>query len=316
MAARVLVIDDDKHFGHMLAQRVQSMGHTAVVAYTLEEGLERAGASSCDVILLDVNLPDGSGLEAIPKLQQGDVPPEIIIITGFGEPDGAELAMRSGVWDYIDKGTSLESAKLSLTRAIQYRAERQAARRPVLLKTEGVIGESRCFKACMELVAQAADSNTNVLLAGATGTGKEVLARTIHWNSARANGSFVVVDCAALPETLIESVLFGHEKGAFTGADLGRDGLVKEADGGTLFLDEVGELPRSMQKTFLRVLQERRCRAVGAEKETSSDFRLVAATNRDLAEMASDGHFREDLLFRLRGLTIELPPPAETEGRH
>jgi len=181
----------------------------------------------------------------------------------------------------------------------------------VALKRERIIGKSPQIIACLDILAQAANSEANVLLTGETGTGKELFAWTIHNNSSRANRNFVVVDCAALPETLIESVLFGHIKGAFTGADRSKDGLIKQADKGTLFLDEVGELPVSIQKSFLRVLQERRFRPVGGNQELSSNFRLITATNRNLDSMVKQGKFREDLLFRLRTLVINLPPLRE-----
>jgi len=178
----------------------------------------------------------------------------------------------------------------------------------VALKVEGIVGEGPKMSACMDALARAASSDANVLITGETGTGKELFAWAIHRNSARAARNFVVVDCAALPETLVESTLFGHLRGAFTGADKPRDGLVKQADGGTLFLDEIGELSISVQKAFLRVLQERRFRPVGGGQEVASDFRLIAATNRDLEAMAASGKFREDLLFRIRTLVLELPP--------
>jgi len=164
------------------------------------------------------------------------------------------------------------------------------------------------LEACLDLVAQIANSRVNVLITGETGTGKENFAKAIHKNSSRAGKNFVVVDCTALPETLVESMLFGHEKGAFTGAEKARVGLIKEADGGTLFLDEVGELPLIVQKDFLRVLQENRFRPLGSNKEIESDFRLVSATNRDLERMVESGQFRKDLFFRLQSVIIELPP--------
>ena len=181
------------------------------------------------------------------------------------------------------------------------------------LKTEGIVGASPRLGACLDTLAQAAGSDANVLITGETGTGKELFAWAIHKNSSRAGRSFVVVDCAALPETLVESTLFGHLRGAFTGADKPRDGLIKQADGGTLFLDEIGELSPSIQKAFLRVLQEKRFRPVGGGQEVSSDFRLIAATNRRLDDMARSGAFREDLLFRIRTLVLELPPLRDTK---
>ncbi len=161
------------------------------------------------------------------------------------------------------------------------------------------------------MLSQAAQSTFNVIITGETGTGKELFARAIHLNSSRGSGNFVIVDCTALPETLIENILFGHVKGAFTNAYISQDGLIKQADGGTLFLDEIGELPLALQKNFLRVIQEHRFRPVGGKKEVTSDFRLVVATNRNLEDMVQQGLFREDLFFRLRSLVIELPPLRE-----
>jgi two-component system NtrC family response regulator len=183
-----------------------------------------------------------------------------------------------------------------------------------MLKREGIVGSSPELEACLDLVAQIANSEVNVLITGETGTGKELFAKTVHWNSARSAKNFVVLDCASLPENLVGSMLFGHEKGAFTGAEKPRVGFMKEADGGTLFLDEVGELPLTVQKDFLRALQEHRFRPLGSNKEIESDFRLVSATNRDLGSMVQSGQFRKDLYFRIQAVTIELPPLRTRPG--
>ena len=309
--ADILIIDDDKMLCGVLGRHIGRMGHAATYSLTLEEGLKELSSKTFDVVFLDVNLPDGNGLDAIPGIRQIASSPEVIIITGAGDPDGAELAIKSGAWDYLEKPSSSKKMTLALVRALQYSKEKAARKPSVALKRKGIVGDSPRMKACFDLLAQAANSNANVLIAGETGTGKELFAQAIHKNSSRADNSLVVVDCAALPETLLESVLFGHEKGAFTGADRAQDGLVKQADGGTLFLDEVGELSLSIQKVFLRVLQEHKFRPVGSKHELRCDFRLVAATNRDLDKMAQCGQFRNDLLFRLRTLTIKLPSLRE-----
>lgn len=306
--ANVLIIDDDLTFGEMLSELVKTLGHEAQIALTLKDGLQAATAEKFDVVFLDVRLPDGSGLKLLPRVRETSSPPEVIIITGAGDPDGAELAIKNGAWDYIEKTSSIKQMSLPLVRALQYRQEKQLRKPPVALKLEGIVGHSPQMRACYDLLAQAAGSDASVLVYGETGTGKELFAQAIHINSPRFNRNFVVVDCAALPPALVESALFGHEKGAFTSADRAQVGLIKQADGGTLFLDEVGELPLDLQKAFLRVLQERRFRSVGSRYETESDFRLVAATNRDLDQMAEKGLFRKDLLFRLRTLSIDLPP--------
>jgi len=296
----------------MLLRHFQHMGHNTTYKLTLKDGLKEASSNPYDIVLLDVTLPDGNGLEVLPKLRETGSAPEIIIITGAGSPDGAEIAVKSGAWDYLEKPLSPQKITLPLKRVIQYRDELKKAPRPaVALKLDGIVGSSPQMRDCFDFVAQAATCEASVLIAGETGTGKELFAQAVHANSGRADKPFVVVDCAALPETLVESSLFGHERGAFTGAEKSRGGMVKQADGGTLFLDEVGELPLPLQKAFLRVLQEHRFRSVGGERETESDFRLIAATNRDLDQMADSGRFRKDLLYRLRTIMIELPPLRE-----
>lgn len=310
IAAKILIIDDDKMVCHALQHILERMGHIVSCTFTLKDGMQEALSGNFDVIFLDVRMPDGNGLDILPRIQEAPSSSEVIIITGAGDPDEAELAVKSGAWDYIQKPASIEELTLPLARALQYRREK--VRKPsMVLKRDGIVGNSPQIKACLDLLAQAAGSNASVLITGETGAGKELFAQAIHYNSRRASKNFVVVDCAVLPETLVENILFGHEKGAFTGADKARDGLIKQADGGTVFLDEVGDLPLPVQKAFLRVLQERRFRPLGSKQETICDFRLVTATNRDLDSMVQRGQFREDLLFRLRGLSIELPPLRE-----
>ncbi len=306
--AKILIIDDDELLSELLARRLRAFGHTIERAETLSAASGFFARESYDLVLLDVNLPDGNGLDSLPEIQETSGMPEVVIITGEGDPDGAEAAIRSGAWDYVEKGGSLSSVLLPVTRALQHRELKKNQDPLLLLQRGGIIGESPMMRSCLVQVYRAAQSDIGVLISGETGTGKELAAWCVHANSARADGSFVVVDCAALPENLVESLLFGHVKGAFTGADKDRDGLIRQADGGTLFLDEVGELPLSLQKAFLRALQEHRFRPVGCEKEVESDFRLVAATNRDLDQMAQDGQFRKDLLYRVRTALIELPP--------
>jgi len=306
--ARILIIDDELDICRMLTALVKDLGHDAIFATTLKDGLKAAQSGPFDLVFLDVKMPDGSGLEILSKIRQTPSNPEVIIMTGYGDPDGAELAIKNGAWDYVQKPTSTKEIKLSLQKVLQYRREKRDRKPPQVLDVEGIVGDGPPMKACLQRLAQAAKSDTAVLITGETGTGKELFARAIHRNSSRAAKSFVVVDCTTLTETLIESTLFGHEKGAFTGAGRYYSGLFKQADGGTLFLDEVGELSPSMQKSFLRVLQERSFRPLGGSKEIQSDFRLVSATNRDLDAMTKAGRFRDDLLFRLKSFLIELPP--------
>ncbi len=310
----ILIVDDDPGIRDSLTLMSERLDHQALQAPTLAEGLRLVVQHPVDVVFLDVRMPDGNGLEALQRIDASPSQPEVIIITGFGDPKGAELAIRSGAWDYIEKTSSAKEIMLALDRAMQYRREKQAAQhggRVTALKREGIIGDSPRLRTCLDQVAQAALGEADVLITGETGTGKELFARAIHANSRRSQGPFVVVDCATLPVNLVEALLFGHEKGTFTGAEKAREGLIAQADGGTLFLDEVGELPVTLQKAFLRVLQERRYRPLGGSQERGSDFRLVAATNRDLDRLVELELFRGDLLFRLRAFHMELPPLRE-----
>lgn len=307
--ADILVVDDDQMLCRMLVEHLIRAGHNADGKNTLRGGLEQAQSGAYDVVFLDVQMPDGNGLEYLPRFKEVPSEPEVIIITGKGDPGGAKQAITSGAWSYIEKPHVVRNLLLHLTRALQYREEKnKVAAPPVALKRGGIIGESTALSNCLDKVAHASVSDISVLISGETGTGKEIFARAIHENSGRAEGNFVIVDCASIPENLAESILFGHRKGAFTGADQAHDGLVKHADRGTLFLDEVGELPLSVQKILLRILQEHSYRPVGKTEVVHSDFRLVAATNRDLEKRVEQGEFRQDLLFRLKGLIIELPP--------
>ena len=309
--ARILVIDDDSKICRLLVRIIEGMHHDAVYEQSLEGGRRRAGAERFDVVLLDLTLPDGNGLSILSELMATPSNPEVIIVTGTGDQRGAEVAFTNGAWDFVPKPFLPEDVALPITRALQYREQKVNTQPPMVLWREGIVGSSPVLKNCLELVAQASATDANVLITGETGTGKELFARAIHENGRRVRGNFVVVDCTALPPNLVESTLFGYEKGAYTGADQSADGLVRQAHGGTLFLDEIGELPLTMQKAFLRVLQERRFRPVGGHQEVVSDFHLVAATNRDLEQMVEQDLFREDLLYRLRALTLHLPPLRE-----
>jgi two-component system NtrC family response regulator len=308
--ANILIIDDEPLMCQSLSLVVKQNGHQTTCAATLAAGMEKNRTQSFDVIFLDVNMPDGNGLDCIQQLLSHADAPEIIIITGFGDPFGAETAIKCGAWDYLEKGASVKEITLSLLRALQYREQKLASHSSAAgidFKREGIIGTSKSLRECLDLLTQAALCDASILITGETGTGKELFARAVHLVSERRARKFVVVDCAAMPDNLIEGILFGHEKGAFTSADQSREGLILQANGGTLFLDEVGEMPLSLQKVFLRVLQERRFRPIGSSREIESDFRLVAATNRNLQQMVEEGTFRSDLLFRISTFVIELP---------
>ncbi len=312
--AEILIIDDDAHLCQMLTRKLHKMGHSPLTAGTAAEGMAAAEAGEAAVIFLDVMLPDGNGLTLLPRLKGLPHKPEVIIFTARGTVDGAEMAIRTGAWDYITKPTSLSGMILPLTRALEFREKRISCRRSRALKRKGIIGQSPQLEQCLDQVSDAADCEANVLIQGETGTGKELIAWAVHHNSGRSQAPFVTVDCASLPDTLAVGELFGHVRGSFTGADRNRTGLLAQAHGGTVFLDEVGELPLEVQKVFLRALQEKQFMPIGGHTMVKSDFRVLAATNRDLAEMAASGGFREDLLFRLRALNILLPPLCRRSG--
>jgi len=306
--AKVLIIDDDFDLCKILLKSLKRIEHDVHYALTLNQGLDKLFSNEFDVVFLDVNLPDGNGVEAIEIIKKHDMPPEIIIMTGDSDPQGAEFAMKSRVWDYIQKGKSHKEFQFSMIRALEYRKQKQSKLQKNRLNVKSVIGKSPQIKTCLKKVAKAVNNDVPVLITGETGTGKEVFAKAVHENSQRSSNDFIVVDCASLPEHLVESILFGHVAGAFTSADSDRTGLIKMADKGTLFLDEVGELPLTIQKKFLRVLQEKKFRPVGGKKEVESDFRLISATLRDISKMVEQGSFREDFYFRITSLIIEIPP--------
>ncbi|MFH2131509.1 MAG: sigma-54 dependent transcriptional regulator [bacterium] len=306
--ANILIIDDDLALCKMLSQMVKKMTHQPRYALTIQDGLRELAVEMIDVVYLDVGLPDGNGLDFIPQIKSAPSAPEVVIITGKGERNGAEMAIRNGAWDYLKKPFSINKIALQLTGILKYRQEKTNREKPVLLKRDDIIGSSAEITECLRLVIEAAESDANVLITGETGTGKELFARAIHRNSRRARENFVVVDCGALTESLVGSILFGHEKGAFTGAERQHEGLIKQADKGTLFLDEVGELPISNQSAFLRGLQEHKIRPLGSASEIESDFRLVTATNRNLEQLVEEEKIRKDLLYRLQTISIDLPP--------
>jgi two-component system NtrC family response regulator len=304
----ILIIDDEPSICMLLAETVSQEGWAPVFAHTLAEALEKVTAENVDIVLLDIHLPDGSGLETVSSFINSAGAPEVIIITGYGHSDAAGLALEHGAWDYIEKPINIKKIILSIRRALQFRQAKQVGKKSRVLKRNGIVGISQAITESLEQMAEAAEGDHSVLLTGETGTGKELFARAIHLNSQRSEQNFMVVDCTALSETLIESSLFGHVKGAFTDAGRDRDGLIKLAHRGTLFLDEVGELPLEIQKKFLRVLEEKKFRPVGSTVELKSDFRLIAATNRNLEAMVENGTFRSDLLYRIKSQKLVLPP--------
>lgn len=310
----ILIIDDDERIREILHLIISKFDHDIFSVGNLQEGFMLLDNQYFDLVFLDIGLPDGNGLDVLPRIKQNPSSPEVIIITGEGKSEGAELAIKNGAWTYIQKPLSSQEIILQLERTLEYRDKKMRFDRPAVLNAEGIIGKSEAIKSTFQAVAQCAKSEANVHISGETGTGKELIAKMIHTNSNRAHGPFIVVDCTVLPEQLVESTLFGYEKGSFTGANETREGLIKCADNGTLFLDEIGDLSLSVQKSLLRVLQERQFRPVGSNKVIHSNFRLISATNRNLDEMVKEREFRDDLLFRLRTVSIELPSLKERRG--
>jgi two-component system, NtrC family, response regulator len=311
---KVLAVDDDPKICLLYENMLAQMDFSYEIATTIEKARTLFESGEFDLILLDLELPDGNGLDLLPEFKAKQNSPEVIIITGTGDTRGAELAFKYGAWDYVPKPFMLSEISLPIMRAVEYRQEKLEKAIPVTLDRTAIVGESLAIKRSLEELGKAAITDASVLISGETGTGKELFAKAIHANSKRAANPFIVVDCAALPESLLESTLFGHEKGSFTGAERKQMGLLIQADGGTLMLDEIGDLPLSAQKSFLRALQERKIRPIGGKSEIPFDVRLVAATNLDLQQMVHEGTFRQDLFYRIKAMEIILPPLRDRES--
>lgn len=316
--ARILVVDDDELFSYTLKRVCERQGNSVIAAASVRETKELS-AESFDIVFLDIELPDGNGLQLLPLLRAGKGQPEVLVITGHSTKEWLEEALQTGAWDYIRKDDSLENILAALEQALLYHQSHASDdvcgqnSHAALIQREQIVGESRAVTRCIEQMASCAERDICVLITGETGTGKELFAHAVHNNSMRKNAPFVTVDCASLPDNLAESILFGHVRGAFTGAATRQQGLIAGADGGTLFLDEVGELPLNLQKVFLRVLQEKTVLPVGATHAVPCDFRLIAATNRNLESMVEEGTFRKDLYYRLQSATLLLPPLRERQ---
>ena len=318
---RVLVVDNDPEMLTMLRRHLEGEGLAVAGAAGGREALAVIERADYDVILTDLVMDDVGGLEVLAAAQARTPAPRVLLMTAFGSLETAIEAMRQGAYDYLTKPFKLAEVTLAVRRALddqRLRAENARLRAEVerQLGFERMVGRSRVIQTLLEQIRAVADSDASVLLLGESGTGKELVARALHWASSRRAGPFVAVNCAAVPETLLESELFGHEKGAFTGADRKHVGLFAAAHGGTLFLDEVGDLPLAMQAKLLRVLQEKAVRPVGGAEPMQLDLRLVTATNRDLAALVPEGKFREDLYYRLAVIPIRLPALRERAGGH
>lgn len=308
----ILIVDDENNLREMLAILLKREGYIVFQAEDGEDGLHKAQEISPDLIISDIKMPKMTGIELLRHLRERDSEVAVIMMTAFSSTEEAVEAMKLGAYDYITKPFKNDEIRLVIKNALERKCLEQENRQ---LKQQlgerfsfkRLIGKSAEMSNLISLLERIAPSQANVLITGESGTGKELVAQALHNNSERKKHSFVPINCGAIPENLLESELFGHEKGAFTGADRRKEGLFESADNGTLFLDEIGELPMGMQVKLLRVLQEREFRRVGGTQNIPLNIRLVAATNQDLLKMVSEGTFREDLYYRLNVVSVELP---------
>ncbi|MEW5773592.1 MAG: sigma-54 dependent transcriptional regulator [Thermodesulfobacteriota bacterium] len=316
MHGRILLIEDDPAFRAMLSEALTARGFELAEAGSAEKGMEILGREVFDLILTDVRLPGMSGVEAVPRLRELGRGADILVMTAFAERDTAVEAVRRGAYDFFAKPFSLGEMEIVLRRAMERRRlqdEVLSLRRS--LDPEGpaaqVIGQSVVMRSIVHLAGRIAGLDTTVLITGPSGTGKELMARTLHALSPRSAGPLVTINCAAIPENLLESELFGHEKGAFTGALAARPGKFEQAQGGTLFLDEIGDMPLSLQPKLLRAVEQKQVERLGGNRVREVDVRIVAATNQDLETQVAEKKFREDLYYRLNVASIHLPRLAD-----
>ena len=310
---QVLIVDDDESIRRMLSAVLSREGFQTVTAKDGEEGLALFRSTSPDIVLMDIRMPGRSGIEAMRAMLDLRPGAVVILMTAYADLDTAVQAIKNGVFDFVIKPFDLAEIGLLVNRAYQMREMRREIRslQHELSETyrfDRIITADPAMQSLCESVARIASSNASVVIHGESGVGKELLAASLHYNSSRAQHPFVKVNCGAIPEGLLESEFFGHEKGAFTGAVTRRTGRFEHADGGTLFLDEIGELPLALQVKLLRVIQDREFERVGGEKTLKVDVRLVAATNRNLEEMVTAGTFRQDLFYRLNVVSLSVPP--------
>lgn len=312
--ARILVVDDERSMREFLEIFLRREGYEVTTAEDVASGRLQLENEEFDVVISDIQMPDGSGLDLLRFARENAPDTMVVMITAFATTETALAAMKQGAYDYITKPFNVDAIRLAVEKALEKKelfCENRRLRSALERRDRSIVGSSAPMQKVYELVARVASTKANVLITGESGTGKEMIARSIHQGGDRAEQPFVVVNCAAIPENLLESELFGHVKGAFTGAIQAKTGLFEAADGGTLFLDEVGDLPAPLQVKLLRAIQEKTFRRVGATEDQTADIRILAATNRNLGAEVAAGRFREDLFYRLNVVEVELPPLRE-----
>ncbi|MEA4857994.1 MAG: sigma-54 dependent transcriptional regulator [Solidesulfovibrio sp.] len=316
MQAKILVVDDDPGHLSMLRTVLSGWGYAPQGATDGEQAVAMVRGKAYDAVLLDVRMAGMGGMEALARIREYNPAVPVIIMTAYSSVETAVSALKTGAYDYLTKPLDLDVLRLTLSRALDHMrlaAENETLRRKLATGVPGpeIIGASKAMRELFTLIGMVAPTEATVLVTGESGTGKELVARAIHAGSARAGGPLVAVNCAALSETLLESELFGHEKGAFTGAEKRREGRFMAADKGSIFLDEIGEIAQPIQAKLLRVIQEREIQRVGGDKPIGVDVRILAATNRDLKKEVEAGRFREDLYYRLNVVSVLVPPLRE-----
>ncbi len=315
-AHEILIVDDDRAMREMLSSLFSARGFQVAEAASGDQALETIADSDVEVVLSDIRMPGRSGIDLVGELRRLRPQTPVVLMTAFGTIGSAVEAMRVGAFDYITKPFEPDAVALAVDRALEWRSLEEENRRlrKAVDRTGSLgdlIGESAAMREIFAVIKRVAQSKSSVLVSGESGTGKDLVARAIHYHGVRAAQPFVPINCTAIPEGLLESELFGHVRGAFTGAHASRQGLFEKADGGTLFLDEVGDMGMGLQSKLLRVLQDQEIRPVGGTKTTKVDVRIVAATNQDLEQAIADGRFREDLFYRLNVIPLRIPPLRE-----
>lgn len=310
---KILVVDDEPSLRDVLSIMLKKAGYTTATAVDGEEAVSKVGKDIYDLVITDLKMPGMGGMDVLKAVKSASPDTVVLVVTAFGSAESAVEAMKLGAYDYLTKPFQIDEVQLIIRNALE---KRRLSTENMLLKREmashstlsSIIGQSEAMQKVFDVIVKVADTRSNVLICGESGTGKELVARAIHYNSSRAHMPFVAMNCSAMPETLLESELFGHMKGSFTGAMSNKAGLFEVADGGSIFLDEIGDMSMPTQVKLLRVIQEREFRRVGGTQDVKVDVRLIAATNRDLEKAVADGSFREDLYYRLDVIPIRLPP--------